>query len=149
MRAVIQRVSSASVTVAGTLTGQVGEGFMILLGVGRGDNERDADYLAEKTANLRIFEDDEGKMNRSLLDTGGAALVISQFNLYRDARQGRRPGLFDAPPPQEANRLYLYFCGQLAKQGTRVQQGVFQAHMTVSLVNDGPVTLLLDSKKEF
>ena len=149
MRAVIQRVSQAGVTVEGQTVGAIGAGFLVLLGVGREDGTGDADYLAEKIANLRIFEDDAGKMNRSLLEVGGAALVISQFTLYGDARRGRRPGFSDAAPPEEANRLYEYFCQRLAGYGIPVARGVFQATMSVSLVNEGPVTLLVDSKKAF
>ena len=149
MRAVVQRVSQAQVTVAGEIAGQIGRGFVVLLGVGREDTAADAEYLAEKIANLRIFEDDEGKMNRSLLDVTGSALVISQFTLYGDARKGRRPGFSEAAPPEEANRLYLYLCERLAGCGIPVARGVFQAHMEVALVNDGPVTLLLDSAKLF
>lgn len=149
MRAVIQRVSQASVTVEGQVVGAIGAGFLVLLGVGQGDATADADYLAEKIANLRIFEDADGKMNLSLLDTGGSALVISQFTLYGDARKGRRPSFSDAAPPEEANRLYAYFCDRLAGYGVTVARGVFQAHMEVALVNSGPVTLLVDSKKLF
>ena len=149
MRAVVQRVSQASVTVEGQSVGAVGAGFLVLLGVGRGDAEADADYLAEKVANLRIFEDAGGKMNCSLLGTGGGVLVISQFTLYGDARKGRRPGFSDAAPPAEANRLYLYFCERLAALNIPVARGIFQAHMSVHLVNEGPVTLLLDSRKQF
>ena len=149
MRAVVQRVSQASVTVDGQVVGAIANGFVVLLGVGQSDTEVDADYLADKVANLRIFEDAEGKMNLSLLDTVGSALVISQFTLYGDARKGRRPGFSDAAPPEEANRLYLYFCERLADFGISVARGIFQAHMDVALVNDGPVTLLLDSRKVF
>ncbi|HEY3416377.1 MAG TPA: D-aminoacyl-tRNA deacylase [Armatimonadota bacterium] len=149
MRAVVQRVSQAQVRVAGEVVGEVGMGFLVLLGVGQGDTEADADYLAEKIANLRIFEDAEGKMNLSLLDVQGGALVISQFTLYGDARRGRRPSFSDAAPPEEANRLYEYFCEWLAGHGLPVSRGVFQAMMSVSLVNKGPVTLLVDSKKVF
>ncbi|MHB0939827.1 MAG: D-aminoacyl-tRNA deacylase [Armatimonadota bacterium] len=149
MRAVIQRVAEASVTVEGQVVGSIGPGFLVLLGVGQGDAAADADYLAEKTAHLRIFEDAGGKMNLSLLDTGGAALVISQFTLYGDARKGRRPSFSDAAPPEEANRLYAYFCDRLAGYGVTVARGVFQAHMDVALINQGPVTMLLDSKKRF
>jgi len=149
MRAVIQRVSQASVTVDGRVVGAIDAGFLVLLGVGQGDTAVDADYLAEKIANLRIFEDAGGKMNLSLLDTSGAVLVISQFTLYGDARKGRRPGFSDAAPPVEANQLYEYFCERLAGYGISVARGVFQAHMDVALVNQGPVTLLVDSKKLF
>jgi D-tyrosyl-tRNA(Tyr) deacylase len=149
MRAVVQRVSRAAVTVAGAEVGAIGTGFVVLLGVGYGDTEADADYLADKIAHLRIFEDDAGKMNLSLRDVDGAALVISQFTLYGDARRGRRPGFSDAAPPEPADRLYQYFCAALATYGVPVARGVFQAHMSVSLVNEGPVTLLLDSGKAF
>jgi len=149
MRAVIQRVSRASVDVEGRIVGSIGSGFLILLGVGQDDAEADADYLAEKIAHLRIFEDAAGKMNLSLLDTGGSALVISQFTLYGDARKGRRPGFSGAAPPEEANRLYEYFCDRLAGYAIPVERGVFQARMAVALVNQGPVTLLLDSRKQF
>ncbi|MHB9130725.1 MAG: D-aminoacyl-tRNA deacylase [Armatimonadota bacterium] len=149
MRAVVQRVSQAQVTVEGAVVGQVGAGFLVLLGVGHGDTEADADYLAEKIANLRVFEDAEGKMNLSLLDTNGGALVISQFTLYGDTRRGRRPSFTDAAPPEEANRLYEYFCAKLAGFGVPVSRGVFQASMSVALVNEGPVTLLVDSRKVF
>jgi len=149
MRAVIQRVSEARVSVEGQIVGEVGPGFLVLLGVGHGDTEADADYLADKVAHLRVFEDAEGKMNRGLQDVDGGALVISQFTLYGDARRGRRPSFTDAAPPEEANRLYEYFCKQLAGFGIPVSRGIFQASMSVSLVNEGPVTMLLDSKKEF
>lgn len=149
MRAVIQRVSQAQVTVAGQVVGAVGVGFLVLLGVGVGDTEADADYLADKVAHLRVFEDAEGKMNLALGDVRGGALVISQFTLYGDVRKGRRPGFSDAAPPVEANRLYEYFCTKLAAHHIPVARGVFQATMSVSLVNEGPVTLLLDSKKTF
>jgi len=149
MRAIVQRVSQASVTVSNEVVGTVGAGVMVLLGVGKEDTTGDADYLAEKVANLRIFEDADEKMNLSVLDIGGGALVISQFTLYGDARRGRRPSFSDAAPPEEANRLYQYFCERLAGYGLPVARGVFQAMMSVALVNEGPVTLLLDSKKVF
>jgi D-tyrosyl-tRNA(Tyr) deacylase len=149
MRAVVQRVREASVTVDGRRVGGIGPGLLVLLGVGRGDEERDAADLADKVANLRIFPDAEGKMNRSLLDTAGAALVVSQFTLYGDCRRGRRPGYSDAAPPEEANRLYEHFCARLRATGTAVATGVFRADMDVQLVNQGPVTLLLDSRKAF
>jgi D-tyrosyl-tRNA(Tyr) deacylase len=149
MRAVIQRVASASVTVEGQVVGAIGAGLLVLLGVGQGDTEADADYLAEKIAHLRIFEDAEGKMNVSLLETGGGALVISQFTLYGDARKGRRPSFSSAAPPDEADRLYQYCCSRLHALGVPVEMGVFQAHMAVALVNDGPVTILLESGKAF
>lgn len=149
MRAVVQRVSQASVTVDNQVVGQIDGGVLVLLGVGNGDTEADADYLAEKTVNLRIFTDADGKMNLSLADVGGAALVVSQFTLYGDARKGRRPGFSDAAAPDEANRLYAYFCDRILAAGIPTARGVFQAHMAVALVNDGPVTLLLDSRKGF
>lgn len=149
MRAVVQRVSQGSVTVAGDITGEVGIGYVVLLGVGQGDTEADADYLAEKIANLRVFEDAEGKMNRSVLDVGGGALVVSQFTLYGDARKGRRPSFTDAAPPDEGKRLYDYFCDKLAGYAIPVARGIFQASMSVALVNEGPVTILLDSRRGF
>ena len=149
MRAVIQRVSQTQVTVAGEVVGAIGAGFLVLLGVGQGDSEQDACYLAEKIAHLRIFEDAEGKMNLSLCDVQGSALVVSQFTLYGDARRGRRPSFSHAAPPDEGNRLYQFFCSRLSEYGIPVEQGIFQASMSVSLVNEGPVTLLLDSQKEF
>jgi D-tyrosyl-tRNA(Tyr) deacylase len=149
MRAVIQRVSHASVTVDGRVVGEVGLGFLVLLGVGHGDGEADAAYLAEKIAGLRVFGDAEGKMNLALGDVGGGALVVSQFTLYGDTRRGRRPSFTDAAPPDEADRLYRVFCDLLAARGIPVARGVFQAHMRVALLNDGPVTLLLDSRKAF
>jgi D-tyrosyl-tRNA(Tyr) deacylase len=149
MRAVAQRVSRASVTVGGRVTGTIGPGLVILLGVGRGDAEADARYLAEKIAGLRVFEDEAGKMSRSLLDAGGGALVVSQFTLYGDARRGRRPSFDAAAPPEEAERLYRLFCELLEERGVRVEAGVFRARMDVELVNEGPVTVLLDSGKLF
>ena len=149
MRAVIQRVSHASVEVEGEVTGEIEEGLLVLLGVARDDTEAEADYLAEKIINLRIFNDEQGKMNRSLLDTGGAMLVVSQFTLYGDARRGRRPSYIDAAGPEKANALYEYFVGQVRSRGVRVETGVFQAMMKVRLTNDGPVTILLDSRKQF
>lgn len=147
MRAVIQRVSQASVTVAGEVVGAIGTGLLVLLGVGNGDAQADADYLAEKIAHLRIFEDAEEKMNLSLLDVGGGALVISQFTLYGDARRGRRPSFSDAAPAEVARGLFQYCCARLAQYGIQVEQGVFQATMSVALVNEGPVTLMLDSNR--
>lgn len=149
MRAVIQRVSKARVTVEGRATGEIGAGLVILLGVGREDTAEAAVYLAEKTANLRIFNDAEGKMNRSLIDIGGAALVVSQFTLYGDARGHRRPGFTRAAAPEEANRLYEEFVRVLRGFSVPVETGVFQTHMEVELTNDGPVTILLDSEKIF
>jgi D-tyrosyl-tRNA(Tyr) deacylase len=149
VRAVIQRVSRARVTVEGRTTGEIGMGLVVLLGIGKEDAPDAASYLAEKTANLRIFADAEGKMNRSLLDCGGAALVVSQFTLYGDARGQRRPGFTRAAQPEEANRLYDEFVRVLRGLGVRVETGVFQTHMEVDLTNDGPVTILLDSEKLF
>ena len=149
MRAVIQRVSRAKVTVEGAVTGEISYGLMILLGVGREDTPEVAASLAEKAANLRIFEDENGKMNRSLLDVKGAALVVSQFTLYGDARGGRRPSFIAAAPPDQARALYESFCEALQKLGVTVATGVFQAMMSVELVNEGPVTILLDSDKTF
>jgi D-tyrosyl-tRNA(Tyr) deacylase len=149
VRAVIQRVSHAKVTVEGRTTGEIGAGLVVLLGVGKEDLPDAAAYLAEKTAHLRIFADSDGKMNRSLVDCGGAALVVSQFTLYGDARGQRRPGFIRAAPPDEANRLYEEFVRVLRGLGVRVETGVFQTHMEVELTNDGPVTILLDSEKLF
>lgn len=147
MRAVVQRVSNARVTVQGRVTGEIGAGVMVLLGVGRGDTAGDAAYLAEKTANIRIFDDSTGKMNLSLLETGGAALVVSQFTLYGDVRRGRRPGFDQAAPPEEAVCRYEEYVTRLRALGVCVETGVFREHMLVDLVNDGPVTILLDSGK--
>ena len=149
MRAVIQRVSEASVRVDGGVVGRIGPGLLVLLGVGRDDTESDADYLAEKTLNLRIFPDEAGQMNRSVAEVGGGILVVSQFTLYGDARRGRRPGYSAAADPGDANRLYERFVALLRPSGLRVATGVFRAMMGVALVNQGPVTLLLDSKKAF
>lgn len=145
MRAVLQRVSEASVRVDGVVVGRIGPGLVVLLGVGRGDTEADADYLAEKTLNLRVFPDEAGQMNRSVVEVGGGILVVSQFTLFGDARKGRRPGYTDAAAPEEANRLYELFVARLRPSGLPVATGVFRAMMDVALVNQGPVTLLLDS----
>ena len=147
MRAVLQRVTQARVVVAGKITGEIGAGLVVLIAVGRGDAAASAGSLAEKIVNLRIFSDDAGKMNRSLLDTGGAALVVSQFTLYGDTRGGRRPSYIQAAPPEVAGSLYEEFVRSMRALGVAVETGVFQAHMQVELVNDGPVTLLLDSEK--
>lgn len=147
MRAVVQRVSHASVTVGGRVAGEIGAGLLILLGVSRTDNPESAAYLAEKIVNLRIFPDEAGKMNRSLLDTHGSALVVSQFTLYGDTRGGRRPSYIQAASPEDANRLYEEFVQAMRALGVQVATGVFQAHMEVELLNDGPVTILLDSEK--
>ncbi len=149
MRAVVQRVAEASVRVEGAVVGSIGRGLLVLLGVGQGDAEKDAEALAEKVAHLRIFADEAGHMNRSLLDTGGEVLLVSQFTLYGDARKGRRPSFVDAAPPDEANRLYGLFAARLRAAGLRVEEGVFRAMMDVALVNHGPVTILLDSAKTF
>jgi D-tyrosyl-tRNA(Tyr) deacylase len=145
----VQRVSEAAVKVAGEGVAAIGPGLLVLLGVGREDGDADADYVAEKVLHLRIFEDEGGHMNRSLLDTGGAILVVSQFTLYGDTRRGRRPGFSAAAAPEEADRLYRYFVARLAAAGIEVRQGVFGAMMDVSLVNRGPVTLLVDSTRAF
>lgn len=147
MRAVIQRVTRASVTVDGRVAGEIGAGLLVLLGVGRADNPESAAYLAEKISNLRIFSDEAGKMNLSLLDIGASALVVSQFTLYGDTRGGRRPSYIQAAPPEEASRLYEEFVRSMRSLGVTVETGVFQAHMQVELLNDGPVTILLDSEK--
>ena len=149
MRAVIQRVRRAQVTVDGRVVGQIGSGLVVLLGIGKGDTAETAVYLAEKTANLRIFDDAAGKMNLSLLESGGAALVVSQFTLYGDVRRGRRPAFDRAAPPQEAKEIYEQYAANLRSFGIRVETGIFQAHMVLELENDGPVTILLDSEKLF
>ena len=150
MRAVIQRAARANVVVNGATVGSIGRGLVILLGVGLGDTAADADYLAEKAAGLRIFPDAEHKMNLSVLDISGGALVISQFTLYGDIRRGKRPSFSEAAPPDQAKALYEYFVGKLKSLGLReVATGEFQAMMDVSLTNAGPVTILLDSRKTF
>src|SRR5277367_2098245 len=149
MRAVVQRVSRASVTVEGRVAGEIASGLMILLGVGREDTSAIAASMAEKVANLRIFEDGQGKMNRSLLDVKGAALVVSQFTLYGDARGQRRPSFISAAPPEMAKALYEEFTRAMQAMGVSVPTGIFQAMMSVELVNEGPVTILLDSDKTF
>lgn len=149
MRCVVQRVSRASVTVEGKITGQVEKGYMVLVGVEQGDAEQDVRYCADKVAGLRVFEDENGKMNRSVKDVGGAVLAVSQFTLLGDARHGRRPSFSNAARPEEANALYEAFCQALRAENIRVETGVFQTDMQVELVNDGPVTILLDSRKGF
>ena len=149
MRAVIQRVLRAEVRVGDEITGKIGPGLLLLLGVSVDDTERDAEYLLDKTINLRIFEDAEGKMNLSLLETGGELLVVSQFTLYGDTRRGRRPSFIRSAPPDKANELYEFFVRSAQTQVTKVATGRFQAMMDVELVNDGPVTIMLDSEKIF
>jgi len=146
MRAVIQRVSRAQVETGGKTAGSIRNGLMVLLGVGRGDTVKDAQYLADKIANMRIFEDSNGKMNLSVLDTGGEILVVSQFTLYADCRKGNRPSFTDAAPPEEANRLYEEFIAHLrVKYPIKVETGVFQAEMHLEIHNEGPVTIVIDS----
>jgi D-aminoacyl-tRNA deacylase len=145
MRAVVQRVTSASVTVDGQITGEIGTGLLVLLGAGEGDSESDAELLARKVAELRIFSDSAGKFNLSLLDVAGAALVVSQFTLYADLRKGRRPSFTDAAPPDVASALVEQFCEALRSHGVPVHTGIFGAHMDVRLLNDGPVTIILDT----
>ena len=149
MRAVVQRVSRARVTVKDWVSGEIGLGLLVLLGVGRDDGEAEATYFAEKIAGLRIFEDHDGKMNRSVLDVGGSVLAVSQFTLYGDVRRGKRPSFDAAAPPDVARRLYEFFIQQIQALGLRCETGRFQEMMQVELVNEGPVTILLDSKKEF
>lgn len=149
MRAVLQRVSRACVRVDGETIGEIGKGILILLGVGVDDNEQDAKYLVEKITGLRIFEDEERKMNLSLIDIKGGLLVVSQFTLYGDARKGRRPSYSDAASPEKANALYDFFVKEAREQVEKVETGTFRAMMYVELVNDGPVTILLDSRKTF
>ena len=144
MRALIQRVSKGSVTVNGETVSAIGTGYVILLGVGHGDGESQADWLAEKIANLRVFEDDAGKMNHSILDVKGSALVVSQFTLYADAQKGRRPSFTDAAPPEEAEPLIRYFTQKLESFGLPVRTGVFRAEMLVEIHNNGPVTIWLE-----
>ena len=149
MRCVVQRVSQASVVSEGQLTGQIEKGLMVLVGVKDGDTDKDVKYMADKVPNLRIFEDEQDKMNLSVKDVGGAILAVSQFTLYGDARGGRRPSFIAAARPDEANALYEKLVDAWRAQGLRVETGVFRTHMEVSLTNDGPVTLLLDSEKNF
>ena len=149
MRAVVQRVKSASVTVDNEPVSEIGAGVLVFLGVAHDDTATELAYIANKVANLRIFEDEDGKMNRSLLETGGAALVVSQFTLYGDCRKGRRPSFINAARPEVANALYEQFISALEQQNIPTQGGTFQAMMDVQLINDGPVTILLDSDKQF
>lgn len=149
MRAVVQRVRDASVSVDGAVCGRIASGLLVYLGVAREDTEADADYLAEKIGGLRIFEDPQGKMNRSVQDVSGGILMVSQFTLLGDARKGRRPSYSEAADPESAKRLYEYVTARLRKQGLPCESGIFQAHMEVTYTNDGPVTILLDSRKLF
>jgi D-tyrosyl-tRNA(Tyr) deacylase len=149
VRAVVQRVSEASCRVEGEVVGAIGPGLVVLLGVGTGDTEKDADYLADKVLNLRVFPDEAGQMNRSVLDVSGGLLVVSQFTLLGDARRGRRPSYKEAAPPEEADRLYQCFVSRVRASGLAVSTGIFRAMMDVTLVNQGPVTVLLDSRKLF
>lgn len=149
MRAVVQRVSRASVTVAGEVTGRIDRGFLVLLGVAEDDAPADGEYLAQKIVGLRVFEDADGKMNRSLDEVGGSMLVVSQFTLLGDCRKGRRPSFVRAAPPELAQQLYENFVAKIREQGIPIETGRFQEHMDVDLVNDGPVTLLIDSRRAF
>lgn len=149
MRAVVQKVSSSKVTVDGEIIGKIDQGLMVLLGVTHDDTSKDVDYMVDKVTNLRIFEDEEGKMNLSLKDIGGDVLAVSQFTLYGDARRGRRPSFSDAARPEVANPLYEEFIEKVKTQGINVETGKFGAHMMVDLTNDGPVTILLESRREF
>jgi D-tyrosyl-tRNA(Tyr) deacylase len=149
VRAVVQRVSRAKVTVGGETAGEVGRGLLVLLGVGNEDTEADAVYLCDKIAGLRIFEDEEGKMNRSVENSGGSVMVVSQFTLYGDARRGKRPSFDGAAPPQKARRLYEFFVSRIRSLSLHCETGRFQEMMKVELVNEGPVTILLDSSKAF
>jgi D-tyrosyl-tRNA(Tyr) deacylase len=149
MRAVVQRVSAASVTVAGEVVGEIGPGLCVLLGVAADDTDADVEYTAAKVVGLRIFPDEDDKMNRSLSEAGGAMLVVSQFTLYGDCRKGRRPSFITAAPPEQADAMYQTFVEAVRGQGIRVETGRFRAMMDVALVNDGPVTLLVDSRKTF
>ncbi len=149
MRAVVQRVARGSVKVDDTIVGEIGPGLVVLLGVGHGDAAKDAAYIADKIAYLRIFDDEQGRMNLSVLDISGSVLVVSQFTLFGDCRKGRRPGFSEACSQEEARELYGIFVEELEKLGLMVATGIFREHMTVEIVNDGPVTMLLDSKKNF
>ncbi|MFQ5971251.1 MAG: D-aminoacyl-tRNA deacylase [Alphaproteobacteria bacterium] len=146
MKALLQRVSEAGVAVEGQMVGEIGPGLLVLLGVEEGDGEAEADFLARKTANMRIFEDDAGKMNRSVLDVAGSALVVSQFTLCADVSRGNRPGFSGAAAPDTANALYARFCARMREHGVPIETGRFAAHMAVHLVNDGPVTIWVDTR---
>lgn len=149
MRAVVQRVSRSNVTVDDSKVGEIDRGLMVLLGVGQEDTEKEVEYMVDKILNLRIFEDKDDKMNLSLLDVGGELLVVSQFTLYGDCRKGRRPGFSQAARPEAADELYIKFVDKAREKGVKTETGKFQTHMMVELVNDGPVTLLIDSDKSF
>lgn len=149
MRAVVQRVSKSKVKVEDKTVGEIGKGLLVLLGVGKEDTKEDIEYLTQKILNLRIFEDENGKMNLSLLDIEGELLVISQFTLYGDVRKGRRPSFTDSASPDEAEKMYKQFINKCKNESINVEEGIFGADMDVSLINDGPVTILLDSKKTF
>ncbi len=149
MRAIVQRVKSSKVEVDGKIVGEIGPGLNVLLGVEKGDTGRDLDWMLEKVLNLRVFADEEDRMNRSLLDVSGELLVVSQFTLLGDCRRGRRPSYIAAAGPEEANRLYGVFCAKARERGVTVAEGVFRAMMDVHILNDGPVTILLDSRKQF
>lgn len=149
MRAVVQRVTESSVTVDGQITGATDEGLVVLIGVEEGDTDKDAGYIADKVSGLRIFEDENEKMNLSIKDVGGSILAISQFTLLGDVRKGKRPSFITAEDPEIANRLYQQVCENIRNQGIKVETGIFQAHMLVKINNNGPVTILLDSRKTF
>lgn len=149
MRAVLQRVTRASVRVENEIVGEIGRGLLVLFGVGRGDAEDDARYLIEKIVGLRLFDDEDGRMNLSLIDAGGALLVVSQFTLYGDVRRGRRPSWSEASEPERAQELYEFFVAEARRHVAQVETGAFRQQMKVELVNDGPVTILVDSKKQF
>lgn len=149
MRAVVQRVNRSSVTVDGVITGAIEKGLMVLLGVSEDDTEQDVTYMADKITGLRIFEDEEEKMNLSIMDVGGDILAVSQFTLFGDCRKGKRPSFVKAARPEPANRLYRAFVHACVEKGVTVKEGVFQTHMIVNIENNGPVTILIDSKKEF
>ena len=149
MRAVVQRVTESSVTVDGQITGATDEGLVVLIGVEEGDTDKDAGYIADKVSGLRIFEDENEKMNLSVKDVGGSILAVSQFTLLGDVRKGKRPSFITAEDPEIANRLYQQVCENIRNQGIKVETGIFQAHMLVKIYNNGPVTILLDSRKTF
>ena len=149
MKALLQRVSSASVSVAGEVVGQIGRGLVVLVGVAAGDSEKDAQYLAQRTVNLRIFSDEDGRFNLSALDIGGELLVVSQFTLLADTRKGRRPSFTDAAPPAQAEKLFELFVSEARASGLRVETGRFQQYMQLEIHNDGPVSVMLDSREKF